>query len=232
MTTESHAYAYGPDLARARTCVGPQSASTGSGHESLKHRGTVPDEERERLAASFGAELVRLRNEVGFSQGRLGGLAGLRGDHVGRLERGQRRPSVGAILALTRILVPVDGRESVQERLAALAGTSLREGAARKKQAADNKNRRLALGSARRTSAQMQQTIRAKEARGELVAGDFRRLADKMAAEVDRLRADQRPEGATITGRAPSVGRSRRQDRPRSRSMKDIEAWLDSSQED
>lgn len=222
MSEDPSAHAYGTDLARAYACVGPHSASTVSGQGSLEHRGIVPDEERERLAAGFGAELVRLRNGTGFSQGRLGALAGLRGDHVGRLERGQRRPSVAAILALARILVPADGREAAQERLAALAGTSLREGAARKKQAADNKNRRLALASARRTSSQMQQTIRAKEARGELVAGDYRRLADRMAAEVGRLQAEVKPDAPTISGHAPYRAK------PASRRKADILAWAES----
>lgn len=188
--------------------------------------------ERGQLAAGFGAELYRLRKVTGFSQARVGDLAGLRGDHVGRLERGQRRPSVAAILALCRVLVPKEEREAAQERLAALAGESLREGATRKKQANDNKHRRKALAIAQRTVGKMRMTIREKEVRGELVAGDFRLLVEKMEAEVGRLKADQPPKGAAIQGRAPSAGRSRRLDRPRSRSMKDIEAWLDSHQED
>jgi hypothetical protein len=151
---------------------------------------------------------------------------------VGRLERGQRRPSVAAVLALCRVLVPKEEWESAQERLAALAGESLREGAARKKQAKDNKHRRKAVVIAQRTAGKMRKTIREKEARGELVAGDFRRLAEKMEAEAARLKADQRPEPATIKGRAASDGRSRRPDKPRSRSMKDIRAWLDSHEED
>lgn len=228
MTTETHPYRNGADLARARACVGPEDASA----PCEPHWGSVPDSERERLATGFGAELYRLRQVTGFSQAVVGDLAGLRGDHVGRLERGQRRPSVAAILALCRVLVPKEEREAARERLAALAGESLREGAARKKQANDNKHRRKSVAIAQRTAGKMRKTIREKEARGELVAGDFRRLVEKLEAEVARLRADQRPDGATITGRAPSVGRSRRQDRPRSRSMKDIEAWLDSHQED
>jgi transcriptional regulator with XRE-family HTH domain len=221
-------YRNGPDLARARACVGPEDAST----PCEPHWGSVPDSERERLAAGFGAELYRLRQVTGFSQARVGNLAGLRGDHVGRLERGQRRPSVAAVLALCRVLVPKEEREAAQESLAALAGESLRQGAARKKQAKDNKHRRKALAIAQRTAGKMRETIREKEARGELVAGDYRRLAEKLEAEVARLRADQRPEAATIKGRAPHDGRSRRPDKPRSRSMKDIEAWLDSHQQD
>lgn len=218
MTTKQGIHGNGPDLARARTGVGPESAST----PCESHPGSVPEEERERLAAGFGAELYRLREATGFSQARTGDLAGLRGDHVGRLERGQRRPSVAAILALCRVLVPREDREAAQERLAALAGESLREGAARKKQAKDNKHRRKALAIAQRTAAKMRQNIREKEARGEIVAGDYRSLVEKLEAEVKRLKADQRPEPATIKGHAPYMSR------PAGRSKAAILAWAES----
>lgn len=208
----------GTDLARARTCIGPEVAST----PCEPHWGSVPAEERERLVAGFGAELHRLRQVTGFSQARTGDLAGLRGDHVGRLERGQRRPSVAAILALCRVLVPKEEREVAQEHLAALAGESLREGAARKKQAQDNKHRRKALATAQRTASKMRQTIREKEARGEIVAGDFRRLVEKMEAEVRRLKAEQRPEPAVIKGHIPYMSR------PAGRSRAAILAWAES----
>lgn len=227
MTAPSDANGNGTDLARAHACVGPEDASTGR----EPHWGSVPDSERARLAAGFGAELYRLRQATGFSQTTVGDLAGLRGDHVGRLERGQRRPSVAAIRALCPVLVPLEDMEAAQDRLAALAGESLREGAARKKQAKDNKHRRKAVAIAQRTAANMRKTIREKEARGELVAGDFRRLVEKLEAEVSRLKADQRPE-STSKGISRSNGKARRPDMPRGRSMKDIEAWLDSHQDD
>jgi transcriptional regulator with XRE-family HTH domain len=218
MTTEPHSYRNGTDLARAHACVGPEDASI----PCEPHFGSVPDEERERLAGGFGAELHRLRQVTGFSQARTGDLAGLRGDHVGRLERGQRRPSVAAILALCRVLVPKWEREAAQERLAALAGESLREGAARKKQAQDNKHRRKALAIAQRTAAMMRQQIREKEARGVIVAGDYRGLVEKLEGEVKRLKADQRPEPATIKGHAPY------RSKPAGRSRAAILAWAES----
>jgi transcriptional regulator with XRE-family HTH domain len=189
--------------------------------ETTAHRGSVPDLERRRLADGFGAELARLRKEVGFSQGRLGELAGLRGDHIGRLERGKRRPTVAAILAVSRILMPESGREAVQQRLAGLAGNSLREGAARKKQAKDNRGRRRALASVQRSAREMQMAIRVKEAQGQLVAGDFRRLADRLAAQAARLKAETTADAPVIKGHIPYTAR------PASRRKADIMAWAD-----
>ena len=115
--TECHSNRWnadGTDLALACAFVGPYDERTPfpSGDE---HRGSVPEGERERLAAGFGAELIRLRKQSSVSQSRLGDLAGLRGDHIGRLERGQRRPTVAAILAVTRILVPEEEREAARK---------------------------------------------------------------------------------------------------------------------
>ncbi|MCZ9884051.1 helix-turn-helix domain-containing protein [Arthrobacter sp. B2a2-09] len=200
----------GADLARARACVGPQSET---------HRGSVPDHERQALASGFGAELAKLRSATSFSQARLGDLAGLRGDHIGRLERGQRRPTVAAIIAVSRILVPEAQREATQRRLATLAGTSLREGKARKKQAKENKHRRAAIQSSQRVVRQMQQSIRMKEARGEIVAGNFRSLAERLAEQTERLKAEMVPEAPVIRGYEP------RPSRPRSRRKADILAY-------
>ncbi|WP_197023109.1 helix-turn-helix domain-containing protein [Arthrobacter sp. MA-N2] len=179
----------------------------------------MPDHEREALASGFGAELARLRAATSFSQARLGDLAGLRGDHIGRLERGQRRPTVAAIIAITRILVPEAQREATQRRLAALAGTSLREGKARKKQAKENKHRRAAIQSSQRVVQRMQENIRMKEARGELVAGNFRSLAERLAEQTERLKAEMVPEVPGIKGHEP------RMSRPRSRRKADILAY-------
>lgn len=118
--------------------------------------------------------------------------------------------------------MPKEEREAAQERLAALAGESLREGTVRKKQAKDNKHRRKALAIAQRTAGRMRQTIREKEARGEIVAGDFRRLVEKLEAEVGRLKAEQRPEPATIKGHTPYMSK------PAGRSRAAILAWAES----
>ena len=220
-------HAYGADLARARTGVGPQSARKPCETVS-DHPGSVPDDEREFLAAGFGVELKRLRKAAALSQGRLGELAGLRGDHVGRLERGTRRPSIAALQALCRILVPEADRQATERRLAALAGDSLREGAARKKQAQDNKHRRAALASAMKAQRTLASTIRAKEARGEIVAGDLRRMAEKLGDTVTRLRAEKVPSLPGNKDAAPS----RRQQlltKTRRVSKKDIRAWVKSA---
>lgn len=202
MTSNDHANGNGAHLARVCAGVGPQSACTPFGTVS-DHPGSVPDDEREFLAAGFGAELKRLRKAAELSQVRLGELAGLRGDHVGRLERGRRRPSVASVKAVCRILVSEDDREAAESRLAALAGESLREGAPRKKQAKDNKHRRASLSAAEKAHRRLEATIRAKEARGELVAGNLRSMAVKLGDTVTRLRAETKSELAGIKGVSP-----------------------------
>lgn len=219
---------------RAGARIGPEADAEPAAPGALDHWGSVPDDERASLAAGFGAELVRLRKACALSQARLGDLAGLRGDHVGRLERGQRRPTLAAIRALSRVIAPDAERGDVRQRLAALAGTSLREGAERKKQARDNKHRLAALRSAEQASRRLHGIIRAKEAAGELVAGNLRRMAGGLGNTAERLRAETPTEPQGITGfRAPEPRRvGRKLDRPASRSLKDIEAWLNSHQDD
>lgn len=217
MTTASETVPHGTPL-RARTGVGPYDASTPCA-SALDHRGSVPDEERERLAASFGAELVKLRKDNRLSQARLGDLAGFRGDHLGRLERGQRRPTVAAIQTLARVLVPAPEREAVEQALAAAAGSSLREGSARKRQARDHRDRRLALTHAENAQRLMRTRIRAAEARGEIVSGSLRSMADKTARIVERLKAEQAALPKGIAGYEPITAR------PASRRKADILAW-------
>jgi transcriptional regulator with XRE-family HTH domain len=221
MTTEPHSYANGTDLARAHTGVGPYSECTPF-RSDLEHRGSVPDTERERLAAGFGAELALLRKNSAVSQARLGELAGLRGDHIGRLERGQRRPTVAAILAVSRILVAAGEREAVQQRLAALAGTSLREGAARKRQAKEHRARRKSLAAAENVARQARSRIRAKEMRGELVAGNLRAFADRSEQMVQRIRSEAASGPEEIPGYRPHTAR------PVSRRKEDMLAWAES----
>lgn len=194
----------------------------------IDHWGSVPDDEREFLAGGFGAELKRLRASAALSQARCGDLAGVRGDHIGRLERGQRRPTANVIQVLSRILASETAQEATQTRLTALAGTSLREGAVRKKQAKDNKNRRKALASSVKAQRTLKSIIRAKEARGEVVAGNVRNLADKLGDTVDRLRSEGTPAIGAPRDTKSLKNRGRRVDRPKSLRMKDIEAWLDS----
>ncbi|WP_242702136.1 hypothetical protein [Arthrobacter cavernae] len=67
--------------------------------------------------------------------------------------------------------------------------------------------------------------IRAQEARGELVAGNLRSLAEKLGETVTRLRSETTPDPVGIKGVTARDAPKRRLDRPRSRSLKDIEAW-------
>ena len=192
-------YRNGSDLARACACVGPQSACTRC-EPFTKHWGSVPDDEREFLAAGFGAELKRLRTAAALSQARLGDLAGFRGDHIGALERGKRRPSVNAVKALCRIIAPEAEREAVETRLATLAGDSLREYGYRKKQAKDNRHRRAALASAETAHRKMKSALRDAERRGEVTSGSLRNIAEMLGQTVDRLRADVAREPAGMQG--------------------------------
>ena len=169
---------------------------------AAEHPGSVPEEERRRLEP-FGKELRALRKESGLSQQKLGELAGLRGDHVGRLERAQRRPSVGAIKALVRVLAAEPAREELEQRLAGLAGDSLREGAERKKQRRENRHRRLAVGSIQSIQRKLQTAIRQQEANGQIVSGTLRRQVELNTKVLERLNATAKPDPEPIKDHSP-----------------------------
>lgn len=167
-----------------------------------------------------------MRKAAGLTQERLGKLAGIGTTHISRLEQGRRRPSVDAIQALARVLV-VDGTtEAAEQRLARLAGDSLRTGAARRKRQRDNKHRLAALREMERSNRKLK-SIMTGRANGPDVSGlleSGEQLAAIMRAELDA-------EPAGIRGVVPVDERARRNrygyPRPRSRSMKDLRAWLD-----
>ena len=83
-----------------------------------------PDE-TDRLAATFGATLRRLRTGRGLSARGLASRAVVAHTTVLRLESGQRRPRPVIIAALANALDPHDP-EPVREVLTAAAGESLR----------------------------------------------------------------------------------------------------------
>ena len=182
MTIET-LYANGTGLG-AGARVGPNSESNRSDagtHRPVLNgntdtRGLVSPEEREHLQA-FGADLRTVRKAAGLSQERLGKLAGIGTTHISRLEQGRRRPSVDAIKALARILAPAGTADAVEQRWGTLAGESLREGAARQKRRADNKNRKEAAAELTKAKAKMSRLIADKERRGQPVPDVLRRLA-------------------------------------------------------
>ncbi len=64
-------------------------------------------------AIAFGAVLRSLRIERGLSQEGLGNASGNGRTYVGQLERGERRPSLKTVLALSKVL-EVDPDEFVR----------------------------------------------------------------------------------------------------------------------
>lgn len=68
--------------------------------------GPLPVAERERLAAGFGARVRALRGERGWSQERLAEVVGCDRRTVGRLERGEHRPTRQQIAWLARAFTP------------------------------------------------------------------------------------------------------------------------------
>lgn len=195
--------------------------------------GDVSDDERERLARDFGSHLRALRNASALTQARLGGLAGIRGDHIGRLERGQRRPTVDAIKTLVRVLVPKAKREAVEQALAHGAGESLREGQERKKRAAENKHRKAALAELEETARKARREVARMQARGLPVHPVLLGLA-KSDVVSERLRADLKPEpdlpGITGYQGADAVKPRLTFDRKRRTSIASINAWLDETE--
>lgn len=161
----------GFDGSRAPAPVGP----TLDGNTDT--RGLVPEEERVHLQA-FGTDVRAMRKAAGLTQERLGKLAGIGTTHISRLEHGRRRPSVDAIKALARILAPSGTADAVEQRWGALAGDSLREGAARKKRRVDNKHRKAAAAELSKVKAKMGRLIADKERRGQPVPDVLRSLAD------------------------------------------------------
>jgi transcriptional regulator with XRE-family HTH domain len=139
-------------------------------------RGLVSEEEREHLQP-FGAEIRAMRKAAGLTQERTGKLAGIGTTHISRLEQGRRRPSVDCIKAIARVLAPAGTTDAVEQRLGTLAGDSLREGAARRKRQADNKNRKAAAAELLKAQGKVRRLIVDKERRGLPVSDVLRSLA-------------------------------------------------------
>lgn len=68
--------------------------------------GPLPVEVREHLAAGFGARVRELRAGAGWSQERLAEVLGCDRRTVGRLERGEHRPSRQQVAWLARAFTP------------------------------------------------------------------------------------------------------------------------------
>lgn len=220
----------GSNGSRARAHVGlrerpngSETGGTGVLNGNTDTRGLVGADERERLAGGFGSKLRELRKASGLSQERLGKLAGIGVTHLSRLEQGRRRPSVDAIKALARIVCGSASPDAVEQKLARLAGDSLREGAARRKRQRQNKRRREAIALEGKMTAQARRIVEAKQRNGLPVSDSLLALATSNVAE--RLGAPTEDPGiqGVVAQDAP---RKRRIDRPKSRSLKDIEAWV------
>lgn len=244
------AHSDGTDVARARTDAlgrvpGPNGSDTepdrangAHGANAAAHtrigprldgntdtRGLVSDEERARLQP-FGTSVRTMRKDARLTQEQLGKLAGIGTTHISRLEQGRRRPSVDAIQALARVLAPEGTTEVVEQRLARLAGDSLRTGAARKKRQRNNKHRRHAL----QTMERAQRTLkRLADGNARFDVSGLLNSGEEITA---RMRAEVEAEPAGIRGVIPADERARQArhgyGRPKSRSLKDIQAWLDS----
>jgi transcriptional regulator with XRE-family HTH domain len=227
--------------APAHTHVGPAQGDHPNGSESNAHgvhtsgtnapvgprldgntdtRGLVDPEERERLQP-FGNEVRAMRKAAGLTQEQLGKLAGIGVTHISRLEHGRRRPSVDAIKALARVMAPEGTTDTAEQRLARLAGDSLRTGAARRKRQRDNKHRRAAL----------KQIERARRILNRPDPRYKQLLADEEAIAAHMRRELQEQDDPGIRGVTPIDDPGRRGGyafgRPKSRSLKDTRAWLD-----
>ncbi|WP_440899187.1 helix-turn-helix domain-containing protein [Actinosynnema sp.] len=71
-----------------------------------EREGPLPVEVRERLAKGFGARVRGLRKARGWSQVQLAEVLGCAAKTVGRLERGEHRPSRQQVAWLARAFTP------------------------------------------------------------------------------------------------------------------------------
>jgi transcriptional regulator with XRE-family HTH domain len=172
-------------------------------HPQPDTRGMVPEDEALFLAEGFGAYLKAMRKEVGLTQAQASKLCGLTVSTISKLERGNRRPGVPAVKALSRVLAPAGEVEAMEQRLAGLAGDSLREGADRKKLQTENRRRRQALADMEKNVAKARSLIRRQEANGQAVNATLRRFLEHGERLAEKLRAtpEQKPE--TIPGFQP-----------------------------
>lgn len=200
----------------------------------LDTRGIVPEGEARFLSEGFGGYVRTLRKEAGLSQDRASSLCGLSVSHISKLERGLRRPSVPAVKALARVLAPSGEVEALEQRLAGLAGGSLREGAERKKLQAENRSRRLALVDMEKHIPKIQGLIHRQEHAGIVVSGTLRNVGDLGQKMLDKLRADiantKEPEG--IKGFTPKILKPSLQPLPRGATQAQLRAWLTDQEQD
>lgn len=163
-------------------------------------RGIVEGTERELLAKGFGKELRTVRNRQELSLEHLGRLAGVSKAHISCLERGHRRPSGHIIEVLVSVLAPDSERQALCERLAGLAGESLRQVKPRKKRREDAIARHRARIEYATEVAEKQQTVRRIEATGGLTFPEQRRmtrteLTERLAKHVRAKPASERSRG-------------------------------------
>lgn len=116
--------------------IGPRGAHRTAPAESIhtpsaahlgrpERSGEVTGEERERLAAGFGARLRELRTAVGMTQARAAAAVGIAERAWQHLERGRRRPSAELLGNIVVRLVRPEEREAVLDALLALGGDSV-----------------------------------------------------------------------------------------------------------
>lgn len=90
------------------------------------HRGTPDPDERQQLAARFGATIVAERRRLDWTQQQLADHAGVHRNTVYGLESGRRRPTTGMTWRLAKALrVDELDRVALDVRLRVLAGDSL-----------------------------------------------------------------------------------------------------------
>jgi DNA-binding XRE family transcriptional regulator len=95
----------------ARGLVGRPTAGTGGVNRQTRPAGTVEVKKRPRRGKCipdslrrFGGRLHYFRTQKGLSQGQLSMKAGVDRDHLSRLERGRKFPSVSVLVALAEAL--------------------------------------------------------------------------------------------------------------------------------
>lgn len=194
---------YGPNpKTRAPAPVGHKTYETRSEPSQtpklIGSPGEVTGDERAFLATGFGAQLKQLRRTRKLTQQETAGMAGISQMYLSRLERGHRRPTIDAVTALVSVLAP-DDQDAVRNHFVELAGDSLRESAARRRQRRESRKSLRYIAQLKRENARNQGRVERLRAAGRhQVADMIEDLIDTISDQIQKQEPEERQALAAL----------------------------------